>query len=65
MGENRHKLRRVNIRRQSQVRLERSQPRNPLVVPARARKAGRHLDRRDTSRQQARADIVRALKATD
>lgn len=55
----------MNIRRQSQVRLERSQPRNPLVVPARARKAGRHLDRRDTSRQQARADIVRALKATD
>jgi hypothetical protein len=33
-----------------------AKPRNPLVVPARLRRAGKHLDRRrSTDRQDARA----------
>jgi hypothetical protein len=50
--------------RKIKLKLEQRKPRNPLVVPARQRKAGAHRKGTRSERQQAARELRRALEGT-
>jgi hypothetical protein len=48
--------------RKTKLRLAASKPRNPLVVPARERKAGRHGKSRSAERRAQQVQLKKQLK---
>jgi len=52
----------VNSARSIKLRLTQPKPRNPLVAPARQRKAGAHRKSRSAERQAQKAQLKRDLK---